>query len=176
MGAVPELRVEAIADRIDRAELFTRLCEPQLGQMLGAAHLITGNREDAADVVQDALTDAWESFGRLRNEGSFGGWLRRIVIRKAWKRANSNRRQDTLPAQLTDDVDSLERAVSARRLRTAFGRIAAADRIILTLHYFFGLTSVEIGDALSIPEGTAKSRLHHALQRARAAYDAEDRR
>jgi RNA polymerase sigma-70 factor (ECF subfamily) len=63
-----------------------------------------------------------------------------------------------------------------RVLAVAFGRLSTADRLILTLHHFWDLPVAETAAHLGIPEGTVKSRVHHALRRLRAAYDAEERR
>jgi DNA-directed RNA polymerase specialized sigma24 family protein len=45
----------------------------------------------------------------------------------------------------------------------------------LTLHFYVGLSSSEAADALDIPVGTAKSRLHYAIEALRAALAAEER-
>jgi RNA polymerase sigma-70 factor (ECF subfamily) len=72
--------------------------------------------------------------------------------------------------------DDLERAVERRQLGRAFDRLDDKDRLILTLHHFWDLPIAETAEHLEIPEGTVKSRVHHAMSRLRAAYDAEDRR
>ena len=61
-------------------------------------------------------------------------------------------------------------------LGRAFDRLDPKDRLILTLHHFWRLPVAETAGHLGIPEGTVKSRVHHALGRLRAAYDAEERR
>jgi RNA polymerase sigma-70 factor (ECF subfamily) len=70
----------------------------------------------------------------------------------------------------------MEREVERRTLNRAFLTLSADDRLLLTLHHFWGLPVAETAAHLRIPEGTVKSRVHYAMDRLRAAYDTEDRR
>jgi RNA polymerase sigma-70 factor (ECF subfamily) len=65
-----------------------------------------------------------------------------------------------------DDRDELERGLR---------RLTDAQRAILTLHFHLGLSPTEAADALDIPVGTAKSRLHYAIEALRAAIAADER-
>jgi RNA polymerase sigma-70 factor (ECF subfamily) len=66
--------------------------------------------------------------------------------------------------------------VARRTLGRAFDRLDPDDRLILALHHYLGLSVAETATHLSIPAGTVKSRVHAAMDRLRAAYDAEERR
>jgi RNA polymerase sigma factor (sigma-70 family) len=72
--------------------------------------------------------------------------------------------------------EDLDRAYESRMLARAFGRLDPNDRLILTLRHFWDLPVQEVADLLYVPPGTVKSRTHHALERLRAAYAAEERR
>jgi RNA polymerase sigma-70 factor (ECF subfamily) len=72
--------------------------------------------------------------------------------------------------------DDLDRNLERRQLGRAFDRLDDRDRLLLTLHHFWGLPIAETASQLGIPAGTVKSRVHHAMARLRAAYDAEGRR
>jgi RNA polymerase sigma-70 factor (ECF subfamily) len=74
-----------------------------------------------------------------------------------------------------DPGADLDDALARRTLARAFDRLDPNDRLLLTLHHYWGLPVAETAEHLGIPEGTVKSRVHHALRRLRAAYDAEDR-
>ena len=69
----------------------------------------------------------------------------------------------------------LEVALQHRQLDRAFGRLSPADRLLLTLHFHWNQPVAETAATLGIPAGTVKSRVHHAVRRLRAAYDAEER-
>jgi len=71
---------------------------------------------------------------------------------------------------------ALDHELDLRRLGHALARLDTRDRVVLTLRHYWELTVPEAAGALGLPEGTVKSRTYHALERLRAAYDAEDRR
>ncbi len=155
---------------------FERLVEPHLSVALGAARLITGQEADAADAVQDALLVSWRTLADLRDPLLFAAWFRRIVIRSAVRCAR--RRGPVLEVDLraADPVDSLEREFDRRQLARAFARLDSKDRVLLTLHHYWRLPVAESARLLGLPQGTVRSRVHHALRRLRASYDAEVRR
>ena len=70
----------------------------------------------------------------------------------------------------------LERVLERRLLGRAFDRLSADDRVLLTLRHLWDAPIAEVAVILGIPHGTVKSRTSAALERLRAAYDAEDRR
>jgi RNA polymerase sigma factor (sigma-70 family) len=169
-----EAALVAAAIRGDRAA-FGELVAPELAKALGAARILSRSGSDAADAVQDALLSAWRGLDSLRDPQAFPAWFRRHVARAAIRIGN---RPHVVELDLTAAFapDDLERAVERRQLGRAFDRLDDKDRLILTLHHFWDLPIAETAEHLGIPEGTVKSRVHHAMSRLRAAYDAEDRR
>jgi len=61
------------------------------------------------------------------------------------------------------------------QLERAFRRLTPEHRAVVVLHHYVGLSTTEIGRALSIPAGTVSSRLHYAERALRAAIEADDR-
>ncbi len=165
--------VEA-ARRGDR-RAFAELVEPELAGAIGAARILARTPADAADAVQDALLSAWRGLDGLRSPEAFPAWFRRHVTRAAMRSARGVRVIE-LDVDLAADAEDLDRRLAHRQLGRAFDRLDEKDRLILTLHHFWGLPVAETAEHLGIPAGTVKSRVHHALARLRAAYDAEDRR
>ncbi len=165
--------VEA-ARRGDRGA-FAELVEPELAGAIGAARILARSSSDAADAVQDALLSAWRGLDSLRRPEAFPAWFRRHVTRAAL-RAAKHPRVVELDPDASSAPDDLDRRLERRQLGRAFERLDEKDRLILTLHHFWGLSVAETAEHLGIPAGTVKSRVHHATTRLRAAYDAEDRR
>jgi len=155
---------------------FERLIEPHLLVALGAARLITGDEADAADAVQDALLTAWQSLHSLRDPQLFAAWFRKIVIRSATRFVRARRRLVALDLDMPGPNDSVEREFDRRQLARAFARLDSKDRVLLTLHHYWQMPVAESAQLLGLPEGTVRSRVHHALKRLRACYDAEVRR
>ncbi len=157
-------------------DAFRDLVEPYVPIALGAATILTRSHADAADAVQDALLSAWRGLPQLREPDAFPAWFRQHVVRAAMRAAKARGRVVELDLDAPDVADALDRAVERRTLGRAFDRLEPDDRLILTLHHFWGLHIAETATHLGIPAGTVKSRLHAAMDRLRAAYDAEDRR
>ncbi len=157
-------------------EAFRALVEPDLGAAIGSATILTGSRADGADAVQEALLSAWLGIGSLREPDAFPAWFRRQVIRAATRIAGRRGRVVELDVTQPGAPGDMEREVERRTLARAFRALSVDDRVLLTLHHFWGLPVAETAAHLRIAEGTVKSRVHHAMDRLRAAYDAEDRR
>src|SRR6188474_212935 len=163
------------ARRGDRAA-FAALVEPDLAAAYGTARIVTGSSAEASDAVQEALLSAWRGLDALREPAAFRAWFRQHVVRAALKSAKRRNRVLELDLSIAAPEGELDRAVDRRTLARAFDRLDAADRLLLTLHYFWDLPIAETAAHLGIPEGTVKSRVHHAMDRLRAAFAAEERR
>jgi len=157
-------------------DAFRTLVEPFVTGALAVATILTRSQPDAADAVQDALLSAWQGLPGLRDADAFPAWFRQHVVRAAMRTAMRRGRVLELDVDLPGGPDSLDRAVAHRTLGRAFDRLDPDDRLILTLHHFLGLPIAETAAHLAIPSGTVKSRVHAAIERLRAAYDAEERR
>jgi len=129
------------------------------------ARAIVQRHEDAEDVVQDAFLQAYRALGRFRPEQPFGAWLSRIVANAALDlvRRRKVRDADILPESLALPFrDPAEADELRTRLRVAIAALPDRQRAVIVLHDVEGYTHGEIGGALGIPEGTARSDLHHA--------------
>ena len=74
-------------------------------------------------------------------------------------------------------MDDQSAALSERdRLDQAFASLTADQRIAVVLHYVVDLSGPQIASALSVPEGTVKSRIHSGVERLRAALESMDDR
>jgi RNA polymerase sigma-70 factor (ECF subfamily) len=165
----------AAARRGDR-DAFTYLVSPHLETALRVARVVAGSPDDGTDAVQDALLSAWQGIGSLREPAAFPAWFRRHVTRSAIKHAKRRGRVVELDIDTAAPADALDRAFAVRELDRAFDRLSVDDRTILTLRHLWDLPGAEIAQHLGIPEGTVKSRVHAAMNRLRAAYEAEERR
>ena len=180
MEASAPVELVAAARRGDR-EAFGYLVSPHLETALRVARVVAGSPDDGTDAVQDALLSAWQGIGSLREPAAFPGWFRRHVTRSAIRHAKKRVRVrvtelDIETAAPAAPTDMLDRAFAVRELDRAFDRLSMDDRTILTLRHLWDLPGAEIAQHLGIPEGTVKSRVHAAMNRLRAAYEAEERR
>ena len=93
MSATPEIRSASKA----RSEEFEALVGPWVNDMYRAAAAIVGV-DDAADVTQEALADAWRGLDRLRDQTRARAWLRAIVVNRAKKQIRAARSRPRLIA------------------------------------------------------------------------------
>lgn len=152
-----------------REELARRYREP--AYLLGLQ--LTGNREDALDVAQDALMRFFATLDRFQEERPVRPYLLRIVRNRAmdlWRRRRIRRAESLdageLPRQIADDrpgpEESTRRDELRRRVWRGVAELAPAKREILVLRDYHDLSYAEIAKVLGIPIGTVMSRLHAA--------------
>jgi len=128
--------------------------------------------EDAEDAVQEGFLHAYRALDRFRPDQAFGAWLHRIVANAALDIAR--RRKVRAAEELTETVaspfrDPAEAGDLRDRLRAALARLGDRQRAVIVLHDVEGFKHAEIGEMLGIPEGTARSDLHHARASVRRA-------
>ena len=133
------------------------------GRFLLFARQQTRCGQDAEDVLQEALVETWKrAGGRPDNALVFATIHRRAIdlARRTDRRAIRER------AAEPDDLfaGSLEDAEITAQLEKEIQRLPEAQRQVLTLKFWGGLTFVEVSTALGIPQGTAASRYRLALE------------
>jgi len=144
---------------------FAMLVRSHMRRAYAVARAICATHEDAEDAVQDGFLHAYRALERFRPEQAFAAWLNRIVANAALDigRRRKVRDADVLPETLSVPVfDPSERSELRNRLGQALGVLPDRQRSVLVLHDVEGYTHGEIGSMLGIPEGTARSDLHHA--------------
>ena len=142
---------------------FAMLVRSHMRRAYAVARAICATHEDAEDAVQDGFLHAYRALERFRPEQAFAAWLNRIVANAALdiERRRKVRDADMLP-ETVSVFDPSERSELRSRLGRALGVLPDRQRSVLVLHDVEGYTHGEIGSMLGIPEGTARSDLHHA--------------
>ncbi len=145
--------------------------------LLATAVRILGNQREGEDLVHDVLLEAWQKAADYdRARGSVRTWLLIRLRSRAldrWRRAGRTRvlimeahNLDVVrPSPAEEPGQSLDHA----RLRAAVQGLPEAQRQVLELAYFEGLSSTEVAEQLGIPIGTVKSRTAAGLAKLRTA-------
>jgi RNA polymerase sigma-70 factor (ECF subfamily) len=171
-------------DLVERArkgdhDAFAELAGAAISRLDGAAWLILRDAEQAKDAVQNALVRAWRDLPTLRDPGRFDAWLHRLLVRACIDEARRLRRHRVDVELIEIDlpvVDAVESTVIHRdQLERGSLRLEPEMRAVIVMHHYLDLPLPTVADALGIPLGTAKSRLHRALGLMRAALDADAR-
>jgi RNA polymerase sigma-70 factor, ECF subfamily len=178
-------QLEATVDQrgtVERArrgdhDAFAELVDAHLARLDAAARLILRDPELARDAVQEALIRAWRDLPGLRDPDRFDAWLHRLIANACLDLVRRRRRR-VIEVELTP-IDSpathdLAGALADRQLLDqALAGLAPGHRAVVALHYLLGMPLSEVAASLSIPIGTAKSRLHYALAAMRTTVTAE---
>lgn len=150
--------------------------QPRLGRV--ARHL-TGDREAAGDVLQDAWLAIVRGIRRLDDPARFRTWAFRIVTNRCtdWLRRKVVRRKffaearnAGVPTSFEDSGES-DSGTEVARLRDALTQLPEDQRTTIALHYLEGMGIAEIARVLDVPAGTVKSRLFNARERLRIAME-----
>jgi RNA polymerase sigma-70 factor (ECF subfamily) len=159
-------------------EAFGVLAGASVDRLYAIARLILRDTELAEDATQDALIRAWRDLPTLRDVERFDAWLYRLLVRSCTDIARRRRKwraELTIVSHEPAEPDRASELADRDELERGLRRLNDAQRSILVLTFYVGLPPSEVADALDIPVGTAKSRLHYAIEALRAALAADAR-
>ena len=165
-----------IADCVaGRTSAFGELVRRYQDRLFNAVLRVVDNAEDAADVVQDAFLNAFQSLNSFKGDSEFFTWLYRIAfnaaisLRRKRKAVLSFDGGDERPASEPADTSeftqpgvALERAEEDALLLSALNRLSPEHRVVLVLKDLEGQKYEDIAQVLDVPIGTVRSRLHRA--------------
>jgi len=153
-------------------DAFAQLVRERIARLDAAARLILHDPELARDAVQEALVGAWRDLPGLRDPERFDAWIHRITVRSCLGILRRRRRR-VIEVELTStadlpvgDIDSF--VVDRDEVERALRRLEPDQRAVVVVHFFLGVPLPETAQALGIPLGTVKSRLHRSLATMRA--------
>jgi RNA polymerase sigma factor (sigma-70 family) len=162
-------------DRAALNDLYAAYAHPAIR----IAYAITRSEAVAEDAVQEAFVQVIRNISSLRDPASFRSWFYRIVVNAAKRLSRNDYRSLPLnldkhdmpdPSVTTPDQAALE-AEEVKLLWAAISELDETHRVPIVLRYFTKLSEQEIAEALGIPPGTVKSRLHTARKRLHERID-----
>jgi len=170
-------------DLVERArrgdhDAFAELVGAAITRLDAVARLILRDRELARDAVQEALVRAWRDLPGLRDPDRFDAWLHRLTVhacldltRRRRRRVSEVELEPILDIGLPDETDLM---ALRDQLDRALARLEPELRAVVVLRFWLDLPVPEAADALGIPLGTAKSRLHRAISALRQTVDIDE--
>lgn len=180
-----------LADLLNQAQAGSAEAFCAVGQVVEArlyqqAVLLCRSTDGAEDLVAETLVEAWRSLRRYDHSCRFTTWLYAILLhrfQKACRRARSRPvSASALPLSVDPDApepsagqtdhhprpdESLHRREAEARWREAIACLPDTHQQVILLRFYEDASLAEIAAALNIAVGTAKSRLHHALEKLR---------
>jgi len=140
--------------------------------MYNVGYRITGNEEDAEDVLQEAFISAFRNLNSYRGDSSFGSWIKKIVINKAINHLKK-RKWEVMPENEEFDVPAEEPApeylpeLQVETVQKAIVQLPDGYRSVLSLYLLEGYDHQEIAEIMGITESTSKSQLNRAKSKLR---------
>jgi len=187
--ASPERRQEADADldivrQVQAGDVaaFDRLIVKYRERVYGIVYNMTSNREDAADLTQDAFIKAFQSIHRFGGQSSFFTWLYRIAVNSTLSHLRRVRLRSFFSLERIDSEEPISKEIIAaltdkvgaerdtyvrelqEKLNDAMQKLSIKHRTVVTLFEIDGLSHQEIAEVMDCSVGTVRSRLHYAKQ------------
>lgn len=136
------------------------------GRMLAVCMRYCANRDDAEEVMIDGFMRVFEKINQFREDGSFEGWIRRIMVTESlmFLRKNKQWRQEIPIDDVTVEPDYAwaDTAIHENDLLRMVNQLPDGYRTVFNLYAIEGYSHAEIADLLRISEGTSKSQLSRA--------------
>jgi RNA polymerase sigma-70 factor (ECF subfamily) len=161
----PEVEVEQL-QQTDFADFYRVRREV----VFRALALTLGNQDLAADAVEEAMVRAYERWRTVSGYANQEGWVFRVGLNWARSRVRKTRREistDRPPEASSHD------SMPDPDLDLALGSLTVDARAVIVLRHYLDMSYDQIGLALQIPVGTAKSRLHYATEELRRKLEVE---
>ena len=149
-------------DRVAQKALYDLIAP----KMLGVCCRYVKDSMEAEDILVKSFMKVFERLDQFKSEGSFEGWIRKIVVNESltYLRKNKNMYLET-DIEIADreaDVQSLETELEAADLLKLVAELPTGYRMVFNLYAIDGFSHKEIAGQLGITESTSKSQLSRA--------------
>jgi RNA polymerase sigma-70 factor (ECF subfamily) len=151
-------------------EAFDELVRRTFVDTFTLARRLTGNEEDARDVVQESYLRAWRGIGKFRGDAAFSTWLYRITANAASSHVHKRFNDDFEPADPHSGEQVEQHAESGEalaRISVALDELPPKLRTVVVLKDVYGLSHEAIAGELGISVSAAKVRLHRGRRKLR---------
>ena len=160
------------------ADDFRALVEEHSRKMFRLAYRMTGNEQDAEDVVQESFLRAYRNMGRYDSRAQLGSWLHRIAAnyaidllrrRKRWRKADLDDLElhDPLRADAPGPEQSAFGSELGERVLQALACLTPRERVAFVLRHHEGYSIREIGRVLGTRENATKNHIFRAVRKLR---------
>jgi RNA polymerase sigma-70 factor (ECF subfamily) len=162
----------SLSDLVRRAQqgdeaAFEALYREHAGRIFALCLRLSGDRERATELTQDAFVHCWEKLGSFRGDSAFGTWLYRLTVNVVWMANRSRRRREArvLPVERPGDHEPRRDPPPAGLgldLERVIGELPDGAREVFVLYDIEGYRHEEIARLTGIAVGTSKAQLFRA--------------
>lgn len=151
---------------------FEEFMAARWAPLFRTAHLLTGDRHEAEELLQNALARTCARWDSIRDKGAADAYVRRTMVhlaQRGWRHRDRHVSSELLPEPADDQL-----AVRADHLVlwAEVRRLPARMRAVLVLRFYEDLSVEDTARELGCSPGAVKSRTHHAIRRLRASLPA----
>lgn len=137
--------------------------------MFNTSLRIVGNTSDAEDIMQDSFINAFQKIAQYTEGGSFGGWLKRIVVNNSLDMLQKNK----LDTEFSDHLEIVEEEpvmpsidkIRLKDIKEAIDKMKEEYRVIISLYLFEGYDHEEISEILGISYNLSRTRYSRARKK-----------
>jgi RNA polymerase sigma-70 factor (ECF subfamily) len=172
--------------RAGNYDAFGVLVERHSRNLFRLAFRMTGNEQDAEDIVQETFMKAYRQLAKFDGRASFSTWLYRIAANGSLDLIRSRNRRQEQQEPAMEEGQELASSVSAgdptperlafsvelkNLLAPALEQLSPMERAAFVLRHYEGLSTEDIGQALGVQAGAAKHSVFRAVQKLRRALE-----
>ncbi len=148
--------------RVFQEALYRRYAD----KMYRVAWTYAKDDDEACDVLQDGFINVFRNLKKFKMQGSFEGWIRRIIINKALEHYRAKKRKEEVIQDYHHDretsVNEILSKLNAQEIIKQVNTLPEKAAMVLKLYAIEGYAHQEIAEMMGISEGTSKSQLNRA--------------
>lgn len=171
-----KLEQEELTEIINGCKKQDRQCQQKVyemfyGKMLPVCNRYAKNSEEAKDILQNGFIKVFEKIDKYNFDGSFGGWVRRLIVNTAIDHYRKHKNVYLIEDEsriadtenwYDEEPTSKYEGISAEDIKNAIGQLSPAYKMVFNLYIMEGYSHQEIADELGVSLGTSKSNLAKA--------------
>lgn len=148
--------------------VFEKIYQVLAPKMFGVCLRYAADKDEAKDILQESFIKIYHQLKNFRNEGSFEGWAKRVVVNTALEYFRSKTKWKNIAFEDSEEVFDIESEddilgyLSNQEILQLIQELPPSYRLVFNLYVFEGLKHREIAEQLGIGEGTSKSNLADA--------------
>ena len=153
---------------------FDKLVARYRDKMFALTYRMTGDRDEALDLLQETFLAAYKALGGFREEAGFSSWLYRIAANKSINMLKRKKILSFLPLGSSpkdepayEMEDAAGRGELKRQLNKSINELPPQQKLVFNMRYFDQLSFVEIAKALDKSESTVKTNYQKAVEKLR---------
>lgn len=148
-----------------------KVYEMYYGKMLPVCNRYAKNSEEAKDILQNGFIKVFEKIDKYNFDGSFGGWVRRLIVNTAIDHYRKHKNEYLIEDEsriadndhwYEDEPDTKYEGIQSEDIKAAIEKLSPAYKMVFNLYIMEGYSHQEIADELDVSLGTSKSNLAKA--------------